>query len=120
MSVQRIAAVSVLEVLKDVTPGYRIFHQEFENGILKSYKSYLLKLEKYVNYFKAGKKTQPKDAILMKQAEYFLSYMCELLVAHPSFNFACNIMHAIVPVLNARQSSARLMVKKAIQEVFKG
>ena len=51
--------------------------------------------------------------------ELFLSYMCELLAAHPYFNFAFNILHAIVPVLNAVQESARLKVKEAIQTVFK-
>lgn len=137
MSIQRLAAASVLEVLKDVTPGYRIFHQDqdkgdvrqkkevrgiqdFENGILKAYKSFLLKLEIYVNYFKAGKKKALTDAVKMKQAELYLSFMCELLVAHPTFNFSFNILHAIIPVLDARQSSARLIVRQTLEKVFKG
>jgi len=133
ISVQRLAAASVLECLKDVTPGYRIFHQTaekrqkqetiklqgYENDILKNYKAYLLKLEKYVNYFKMGKKKQPKDELTMKQAECFLTYMCDLLLAHPTFNFSFNILHAITPVLDSNKPNARLIVKKTIEQVFK-
>lgn len=132
-SVHRLAAASVLEVLKDVTPGYRIFHQDtgeklkkdtlklhkYESGLLKCYKGFLLKLEKRINMFKKSG-TDKKSALEIKQAEFFLSCMCELLVAHPHFNFANNILHAVCPVLTSTHTAARTTVKNAVEEVFKG
>jgi hypothetical protein len=71
-SVHRLAAASVLEILKDVTPGYRILHPEqqateklkkdtlrlhkYETALLRCYKTFLLKLEKLVNLFKSKEK----------------------------------------------------------------
>ena len=66
-----------------------------------------------------GKKKQPKDELTMKQAECFLTYMCDLLLAHPTFNFSFNILHAITPVLDSNKPNARLIVKKTIEQVFK-
>ncbi len=132
ISVQRLAAASVLEVLKDVTPGYKISHhnteeklkketlklQKYEAELLRCYKLYLLKLEKPLNLFKKRGKTKP--ALEVKQAEFFLSCMCQLLVVHPHFNFAKNILHAITPILTSGHPGARNMVKKTLEEVFKG
>jgi len=136
-TVHRLAAASVLEVLKDVTPGYRIFHQDtgetklkketlklhkFESGLLRCYKLYLLKLEKLANLFKqrGGGKQRSGDQLQVKQALYFLNCMCQLLVAHPHFNFSKNILHAITPILSSNHPAARLVVKSAMEEVFKG
>ena len=69
-SVHRLAAASVLEILKDVTPGYRILHPDqlqtteklkkdtlrlhkYETALLRCYKTFILKLEKLVNLFKS-------------------------------------------------------------------
>lgn len=134
-SVQRLAAASVLEVLKDVTPGYKILHQEnegtrlkketfrlqkYEQAILKYYKSYLVKLENLVNIFKASKRKQPKDVLLIKQAEFFVTCMCTLLVEHPHFNFATNILHALTPILDSHHAGARTVVKQSIETLLKG
>ena len=122
-TVHRIAAASVLEILKDVTPGYKIVHQEarqneklkkdtlklqkFETSLLKCYKNYLLKLEKLVNQIK-GREVLNKAR--QAQAHYFLSCMCSLLTHHPHFNFATNILHALVPLLSNGDAVARTMV----------
>ena len=133
MTVHRLAAASVLEILKDVTPAYKIKHQElkegeklkkdtlrlvkYENAFLKCYKNYLLKLEKLVNQIKSRERL---DETRQKQAGYFLSCMCQLLVAHPHFNFATNILHAVIPLLSNAEEGCRKMVKNSLQEVFKG
>lgn len=133
LSVQRLAAASVLEVLKDVTPGYRIFHQDtgeklkketlrlqkYEAGLLKCYKLYLLKLERVINVFKKHGKVS-RSPVEVKQAEFFLSCMCQLLVAHPHFNFATNILHAVTPILTSAHEAARTTVKRSLEEVFRG
>jgi len=133
LTVHRLAAASVLEILKDVTPGYKISHQEmkegekmkkdtlklvkFETALLKCYKNYLLKLEKLVNLIKSR---EVLDKTKQGQANYFLSCMCQLLASHPHFNFATNILHAIVPILSNVDETSRNIVKSSLEEVFRG
>jgi len=132
LTVHRLAAASVLEILKDVTPGYKISHQEmkegekmkkdtlklvkFETALLKCYKNYLLKLEKLVNLIKSR---EVLDTAKQGQANFFLSCMCQLLTAHPHFNFATNILHAVVPILSNSNEEARNTVKRSLEEMFK-
>merc|ERR1712142_204427 len=132
LTVHRLAAASVLEILKDVTPGYKISHQEmkegeklkketlklvkFETSLLKCYKNYLLKLEKLVNLIKSR---EVLDTARQGQANFFLSCMCQLLTAHPHFNFANNILHAIIPILSNSNQEARTNVKNSLEELFK-
>jgi len=133
LTVHRLAAASVLEILKDVTPGYKINHPDlkegeklkkdtlklvkYESALLKCYKNYLLKLEKLVNLIKSR---EALNSIRQNQANYFLSCMCQLLVCHPHFNFSKNILHAVIPILNNSNEEARSIVKKSLEEVFKG
>ena len=132
LTVHRIAAASVLEILKDVTPGYKITHQEartneklkkdtlklqkFESSLLKCYKNFLLKLEKLVNQIKGREVLEGPRAA---QAQFFLSCMCSLLTAHPHFNFSTNILHAIVPILSNSDAAARGLVRRTLEEVFR-
>ena len=132
LTIDRLAAMSILELLKHVTPGYPIKHQDlkegerlkkdtlklvmYESALLKCYKNYLVKLEKLVNMIKGKTKM---DKATSKQATFFLSCMCQLLVAHPHFNFAKNILHAIIPILSSSNSEARDTVKNCLEEVFK-
>lgn len=132
-TVHRIAAASVLEILKDVTPGYKITHQEartneklkkdtlalqkHESALLKCYKNYLLKLEKLVNQIKGR---EVLDGPKKSQAQFFLSCMCSLLTAHPHFNFATNILHAVIPILSNSDTAARTLVRISLEEVFRG
>ena len=133
MTVDRLAVASVLELLKHVTPGYKIKHQElkegekykkdtlklvrYESALLKCYKNFLVKLEKHVNMIKGR---QRLDEVSKKQANFFLNTMCQLLNAHAHFNFAKNILHAIVPILSSSNLEARNLVKNAVEELFKG
>ena len=41
--------------------------------------------------------------------------MCELLVAHPQFNFAPNMVNLLVPYLNSRDDADRAAAKAAVQ-----
>jgi len=132
LTVHRLAAGSVLAILIDVTPGYKIHHpelrpneklkkdtlklQRYETTLLRCYKSYLLKLEKEINVLKA--KGGGKNANTIKQAGFYLDCMCKLLVAHPHFNFAQNILHAITPLLNHTNEATRTMVKEAVRQTF--
>lgn len=44
--------------------------------------------------------------------------MCDLLVAHPYFNFSENIAQAVVPFLNHHYKPVREAVKTTCQTVF--
>ena len=133
LTVDRLAVASILELLKHVTPGYQIKHQDlkegekykkdtlklvkFESALLKCYKNFLVKLEKLVNLIKSR---QNLDKATTAQAIYFLNVMCQLLVAHPHFNFAKNILHAVVPILSSSNLEARSLVKTSVEELFRG
>merc|ERR1712142_342866 len=114
LTVHRLAAASVLEILKDVTPGYKISHQEMKEG--EKLKKETLKLEKLVNLIKSR---EVLDTARQGQANFFLSCMCQLLTAHPHFNFANNILHAIIPILSNSNQEARTNVKNSLEELFK-
>ena len=133
MTVQRLAAASILAILKDVTPGYKIFHQEsaapgvklkkdtlrlqkYETALLRCYKTFLVKLEAFVKSIKGGGR---RDEAAARQNNFMLGCMCQLLVAHPHFNYAVNILHAVVPVLNQADPDSRRVVKSAVREVFR-
>jgi len=130
LTVHRLAAASVLEILKDVTPGYKITNhelsgekvkkdtlklQKYETALLKCYKNYLLKLEKLVNLIKGR---ESMDKLKASQAQFFLTCMCSLLTAHPHFNFCNNILHAITPILTNSDQNARTLVRTSIEEMF--
>jgi len=133
LTINKLAAASILELLKHVTPGYKIKEQDlevgpklkkdtlklvrYESALLKCYKNYLVKLEKLVTRIKGRDKI---DKATGMQAIFFLDCMCQLLVAHPHFNFAKNILHAIVPILSSGNEEARSLVKSAVEELFRG
>merc|ERR1719187_145084 len=54
-----------------------------------------------------------------KQAQFFLNCMCQLLVAHPHFNYAVNILHAITPLFTSANESTRKIVKDSVEQVFR-
>ena len=41
--------------------------------------------------------------------------MCDLLVSHPQFNFAPNMVNLLVPYLNSRDDGDRATAKSAVQ-----
>merc|ERR1719516_661839 len=65
------------------------------------------------------KSRQALDKATESQANYFLNCMCQLLTAHPHFNFAKNILHAIIPILSNSNQEARTNVKNILEELFK-
>lgn len=45
--------------------------------------------------------------------------MCDLLVAHPYFNFSQNVAQALVPFLNNSNKEVRAVVKESITTIFR-
>ena len=57
--------------------------------------------------------------IELKQAQFLLDCMCQLLVAHPHFNFAVNILHSVTPLLSNSNEATRTTVRSAMEKVFR-
>ena len=89
----------------------------FENSLLQQFKKFLQKLEKLtaaVN--KRGQAKRTPQAI--KLAEVAVQCMCDLLVAHPYFNYVQNIAQLLVYMLNCNYQSMREMVNKCFCSLF--
>ena len=60
-----------------------------------------------------------QDPVKVKQAEFFLDCMCQLLVAHPHFNYAVNILHAVTPILTSPSDTARTTVRYGAHSTYR-
>ncbi|XP_047114636.1 nucleolar complex protein 3 homolog isoform X1 [Schistocerca piceifrons] len=135
ITVCKLACVSLLEVFKDLLPAYQIKHQEtagvklkkttlqlqnYEKSLLKAYKMYLQKLEKLTNILcpkRGNTKVFSEQEIALGKLS--VQCLCELLVAHPYFNFSRNLAQMLIPFLNHRFSDVRERVAEAVKTVLK-
>nr|CAD7588236.1 unnamed protein product [Timema genevievae] len=135
ITVRKLAAVSLLEVFKDILPSYHIKEiaqpgvkfkkttlelQGFERQLLRHYKSYLQKMEKLASIFqkKRGHNNDLPQQI-EKLGELAVNCLCDLLVVHPYFNFSKNLAQMLVPFLNCRLPSIRQTCAKCFKTVFR-
>lgn len=86
----------------------------FENTLLLQYKKYLQKLEKMSSLL-----TKRTNKEFVKLGECAVSCMCELLIAHPYFNYGQNICQLLVYLLNCNVTSTRSRILQCFQEIFK-
>ncbi|XP_029177821.1 nucleolar complex protein 3 homolog [Nylanderia fulva] len=135
ITVKKLAMVSLLEVFKDLLPSYSLLQisqegvklkketlalQNYEATLLNSYKSYLKRLEKISKVLRKKKgDTRSGNAQETQLGEIAISCMCELLTAHPYFNFSVNITAYILPFLDHKQSNIREKVAQCISQIFK-
>lgn len=129
VTVRKISTISLCEVFKDILPEYRIGQVNlkmqtvrkntmeriaYENILLQQYKKYLQKLEKFSSIL-----TKPTSRKLSKLAEAAVNCMCDLLLAHPYFNFGQNICQLLVYLLNCNVPAIRTTILKCFTELFK-
>jgi len=158
-TVKKFVMLSMLEIFKDVIPSYRIralTEQEksqrmkketlalvdFEEGLLKNYRLYLVALENLIKNGLTNRKAKPKqtdggiegedeeddddaeeeEKRLRMRNSAFLAVKCmsELLVTHPHFNYRTNIVTVLVPLMGSLDEEIGIFVCDAIQRVFKG
>lgn len=139
VSVRKIAAMSLLEVFKDILPEYRIGQVNlkmqtvrkntmervtYENVLLQQFKKYLQKLEKIASVLtkRAGggeSISRDKKKENSKLAEVAVICLCELLLAHPYFNFGQNICQLLVYMLNCHTATVRTRIYQCFVEIFK-
>ncbi|CAH0550195.1 unnamed protein product [Brassicogethes aeneus] len=137
LTVRKLVIVSLVEVFKDILPSYEIKNInassdgpklkkdtlklfKFEENLLQYYKKFLQKLEKYcLLLMKKKGNSKPRSEEELKMGELAVHAMCDLLVAHPYFNFAPNIAQVLVPCLNNPRKSVRETVKAAVKTIIK-
>ena len=122
----KLVSTTVGELLKDVIPNYKIAHhnqenslqkkdtrklQNFENSILTCAKNYLMKLEKVLKRQKIYDDSH--------SAIHALRCLCDVLVTHPQFNYATNIIKLVMPYMDIRSNVASDVVKTAFEQVFR-
>ncbi|XP_025160939.1 nucleolar complex protein 3 homolog [Harpegnathos saltator] len=135
ITVRKLAMVSLLEIFKDLLPSYNILQisqegvklkketlalQNYETILLRSYKSYLQRLEKMSKILRRKRgDARPVNEREAKLGETAVSCMCELLIVHPYFNFSVNIANYILPFLDNKRSSVRGRIMQCISQIFK-
>ncbi|CAG0900324.1 unnamed protein product, partial [Cyprideis torosa] len=131
LQVQRLATISLTILYKDIIPAYRIAERDtskqllkketlklwkFENSLLSSYKSFLQRLGVLIAPLKQGQDlewTSKSQELLVKVA---LQGLTTLLVLHPHFNLAENIVATLMPIAAKRQTA--LNATKLICDTF--
>jgi len=132
LTVRKVAIISITELFKDILPEYRVGEVDtrvqkvkkatlervtFENSLLQQFKKFLQKLEKLtamVSRRGYGKVT-PQS---IKLAEVAVECMCDILIAHPYFNYVQNIAQLLVYMLNSNYSKMRESVNKCFRTIF--
>ncbi|KAL9895946.1 nucleolar complex protein 3 [Glossina fuscipes fuscipes] len=132
LTVRKLAIVSLTEIFKDILPEYRVGQVDtkmqhvrkatlqrvtYENALLQQFKKFLQRLEKLtaaVN--RRGQTSKTPQAI--KMAEVSVQSMCEILTAHPYFNYVKNVAQLLVYMLNCNYPRMRAAVNQCFRYVF--
>lgn len=89
----------------------------YEDALLMHFKKYLQKLEKLTSGISKGqRRTTPE---YRKMAEIGTNCLCELLVAHPYFNFGQNIAQLLVYLSNCHVLDIRTTVMNCFKQLFR-
>uniref|UniRef100_A0A1A9WL83 Nucleolar complex protein 3 homolog n=1 Tax=Glossina brevipalpis TaxID=37001 RepID=A0A1A9WL83_9MUSC len=132
LTVRKLAVVSLTEIFKDILPEYRVGQVDtkmqhvrkatlervtYENALLQQFKKFLQRLEKLtaaINRRGQARKT-PQD---IKMAEVAVQSLCEILTAHPYFNYVKNVAQLLVYMLNCNYPRMREAVNQCFRYVF--
>uniref|UniRef100_A0A1B6C2B6 Nucleolar complex protein 3 homolog n=1 Tax=Clastoptera arizonana TaxID=38151 RepID=A0A1B6C2B6_9HEMI len=134
-TVKKLVALSLTEVFKDILPSYQIKHQDnpsvklkkdtkhlqdYEKSLLKGYRLFLTKLEKFakVLYKKKGDTIKKSEPVL-RLGELSLKCLGELLVTHQYFNYSVNLVQLLTPYLDHSSPAVRKIVYDTVVSVFK-
>lgn len=91
----------------------------YENTLLDQYKKYLQKLEKMSNLLtKRPNVNRSFSQENIKLGETAVTCLCDLLTAHPYFNFGQNIAQLLVYLLNSNFPTTRTKILKCFQDIF--
>nr|XP_023698100.1 nucleolar complex protein 3 homolog isoform X1 [Paramormyrops kingsleyae] len=139
VTVRKVVMISLMEILKDIVPSYRIRPlteeekatkvkketqqlREFEEGLVSQYKFYLEDLEQTVKDWKQKKKKKSETVSLQAYkglALVAIRCLCELMVALPHFNFHNNILVMVAPLLNDASPEVSTMCCEHVKKLLK-
>lgn len=88
----------------------------FEDALLTHYKKYLQRLEKVTSAVSKGQRRMSREQILL--AQIGATCLCELLIAHPYFNFSQNIAQLLVYLLNCNNTTIRTKILNCFRQTF--
>lgn len=131
----KLVSASLVELFKDLAPGFEIkatskpgerlkkVTREIygnEARLLKYYQMFLKKLEETLAPLKELKR-KPKNLqeSTKRVAIFALKCLSDLLVAMPHFNFAKNIVHALIPFTAHKMDDVRFLICSAFKKLFK-
>lgn len=130
--IRKLALMSGAELFKDIIPEYKlgildasvhkmkkttIARVNYENKLLKYFQCYLVHCESSSkSLLKAARNIPPEEFQLASTA---VQCMCDLLIAHPYFNYSINIGQILANLLNSDASSVRMCVYDSFITVFK-
>lgn len=89
----------------------------YEDALLMHFKKYLQKLEKLTSGISKGQRKTSTE--YRKMAEVATSCLCDLLIAHPYFNFGQNIAQLLVYLSNCNITAIRINVMECFQQLFR-
>lgn len=131
LAVRKLAIISITEIFKDILPEYRVGQVDtkmqtvrkatldrvtFENALLQQFKKFLQKLEQLTA--QVNKRGGQKTPQTIKMATVAVQCMCDLLIAHPYFNYVQNIAQLLVYMLNCNYGTMRLAVNHCFRTLF--
>ncbi|KAH8417080.1 hypothetical protein KR222_002889, partial [Zaprionus bogoriensis] len=131
LAVRKLAMVSVTEIFKDILPEYRVGQVDtkmqtvrkatlervnYENALLQQFKKFLQKLEQLTA--QVNKRGGQKTPQSVKMATVAVQCMCDLLIAHPYFNYVQNIAQLLVYMLNCNYGTMRQAVNQCFRTLF--
>ena len=145
LTVKKLVMISLMELFKDVIPGYRIRMPtqaekqqqvkketkslwDFEESLLVNYRHYLEFLESTIKGEKKTKGEKRKNhttinGLPLETAKVLkmtaLQCVCELFVTHPHFNYRTNIVTLLVPLMDKHDKDISCMACNSVRRVFK-
>jgi len=130
----KLVSASLVELFKDLAPQYEIKNTgkpgeklkkatrvvyAVEGRLLKYYQMFLKKLEGSFSIVKEGKKEKKCEEPKKRVAVFALKCMADLLIAMPYFNFAKNVVHALIPFTAHKNDEIRSMICGYFRKLFK-
>lgn len=131
----KLISASLVELFKDLAPGFEIKNTNKpgerlkkatreiygnEARLLKYYQMFLKKLEEtFAPLKEMKKKSKTLDESTKRLGIFALKCISDLLVSMPHFNFAKNIVHALIPFTAHKLDEVRLLICSAMKKLFK-
>lgn len=133
--IRKLAMISLVEVFKDIVPEYRLgiintdsqklkkttlARVSYENELLLQYKKFLVHCEcftKALQLKRGGNDVAAEEKYMI--GEVAVQCLCDLLIAHPYFNFGANIGQTLVTHLNNDAENIRKRVHACFTTIFK-